>query len=282
MKLKCLGSSSSGNCYILENDFEALVIEAGIPFMTVKKALDFNINKIVGVLVSHQHLDHAKYSAEYEKAGIPVFRPYESDMERQVRTYGEFVIKSFPLVHDVPCCGFLIRHPETGKVLYARLYSMLDLDRVREYMVEVHAQVPEFRYGRYMDHENFLIALQSKFIPNDDRERLLRFTGTVENGTVAQYGDDGVTQKATIKTGIASKGEAIVPNPVRLRPFRTFIEVEQPESAFVFRMRQDGDDGVECAIFEADGGAWKNAAMKNIKEYLQFELSDLPQFTVIS
>ncbi len=163
-----------------------------------------------------------------------------------------------------------------------RLYSMLDLDRVREYLVEVHAQVPEFRYGRYMDHENFLIALQSKFIPNDDRELLLRFTGTVENGTVAQYGDDGVTQKATIKTGIASKGEAVVPNPVRLRPFRTFIEVEQPESAFVFRMRQDSDDGVECAIFEADGGAWKNAAMKNIKEYLQFELSDLPQFTVIS
>ncbi len=163
-----------------------------------------------------------------------------------------------------------------------RLYSMLDLNRVREYMVEVHAQVPEFRYGRYMDHENFLIALQSKFIPNDDRELLLRFTGTVENGTVAQYGDDGVTQKATIKTGIASKGEAVVPNPVRLRPFRTFIEVEQPESAFVFRMRQDSDDGVECAIFEADGGAWKNAAMKNIKEYLQFELGDLPQFTVIS
>lgn len=163
-----------------------------------------------------------------------------------------------------------------------QLYSMLDSDRMREYMVEVRAQVPDFRYGRYMDHESFLIALQSKFIQNDDRDLLLRFTGTVENGTVAQYGDDGVTQKATIKTGIASKGEAVVPNPVRLRPFRTFIEVEQPESAFVFRMRQDSDDGVECAIFEADGGAWKNAAMKNIKEYLQFELSDLPQFTVIS
>lgn len=119
MKLRCLGSGSSGNCYILENDSEALVIEAGIPFMTVKKALDFNISKIVGVVVSHSHRDHAKYASEYEKAGIPVFRPYESDLERQVRTYGKFVIKSFPLVHDVPCRGFLIRHPEMGKVLYA-------------------------------------------------------------------------------------------------------------------------------------------------------------------
>lgn len=163
-----------------------------------------------------------------------------------------------------------------------RLYSQLDIDRKREYMVDVEAQTPDFTYGRYMGHESFLIALQSKFISNDDRELLLKFTGTVENGTVAQYGDDGVTQKATIKTGIASKGEAIVPNPVKLRPFRTFIEVEQPESAFVFRMRQSEASGVECAIFEADGGAWKNAAMKNIKEYLQFELADMPQFTVIS
>lgn len=119
MKFRCLGSGSSGNCYILENDSEALVIEAGIPFMAVKRALDFNIRKIVGVIVSHSHGDHAKYASEYEKAGIPVFRPYKSDMGRQIRTYGKFVIKSFRLVHDVPCCGFLIEHPDTGRTLYA-------------------------------------------------------------------------------------------------------------------------------------------------------------------
>ncbi|MEI1256015.1 hypothetical protein V8Q34_14850 [Blautia sp. JLR.GB0024] len=163
-----------------------------------------------------------------------------------------------------------------------RLISALDDDRKREVLAEVNAQIPGFDYGRYIGHESFIIALQSKFIQNDDCELLLKFAGTVENGTVAQYGDDGVTQKATIKTGIASKGEAVVPNPVKLRPFRTFIEVEQPESAFVFRMRQDERNGIECAIFEADGGAWKNTAMKSIKEYLQYELSEYPNFTVIS
>lgn len=162
-----------------------------------------------------------------------------------------------------------------------RLYSQLDQDRVREYMVEVNAQLPEFKYDSYYDSEAFLIALQSKFIDNEDRALLLKFAGTVENGSVAQYDDDGVTQKATVKTGIVSKGEAIVPNPVKLRPFRTFIEVEQPESAFVFRMK--GNSGsVACAIFEADGGAWRNVAMKNVKEYLEYELADLKQFTVIS
>ena len=47
MKLKVLGSSSAGNCYILESDTEALIIEAGLPFMEVKKALNFNVRKIV-------------------------------------------------------------------------------------------------------------------------------------------------------------------------------------------------------------------------------------------
>ncbi|WP_367567261.1 hypothetical protein [Lacrimispora sp.] len=161
-----------------------------------------------------------------------------------------------------------------------KLISCLDSDRRRECLVSVKAMIPEFGYGRYMDHESFIIALQSKFIDNKDRELLLKFAGTVKDESIAQYGDDGITQKATIKTGITSVGEAIVPNPVNLKPFRTFIEVEQPESAFVFRMRQN--NGVECAIFEADGGAWKNEAMGNIKNYLASELKELPQFTVIS
>lgn len=118
MKLKVLGSGSSGNGYILENETEALIIEAGISFKEVKIALNFNISKIVGVITSHIHSDHSKAISEYEKAGIPVFKPYESEMERQVRKYEEFVIKSFPLVHDVPCFGFLVCHLECGKVLY--------------------------------------------------------------------------------------------------------------------------------------------------------------------
>lgn len=163
-----------------------------------------------------------------------------------------------------------------------KLISCLDMDRKRECLVNVEAMIPEFAYGRYMDHESFIIALQSKFIDNDDRALLLRFAGTVKDESVAQYGDDGVTQTATVKTGITSVEKAIVPNPVILRPYRTFVEVEQPDSAFVFRMRQSEGRGVECAIFEADGGAWKNEAMRNIKSYLALSLEGLPYFTVIS
>ena len=56
MNLICLGSSSKGNTYILDAGDEALILEAGVPFMEVKKKLNFNISKIVGVTVSHAHL----------------------------------------------------------------------------------------------------------------------------------------------------------------------------------------------------------------------------------
>ena len=79
MRLKVLGSGSKGNCYILENETEALVIEAGLPLMEVKRALDFNVKKIKAVIVSHVHGDHHKYWHEYVMAGIPVFEPYKNE-----------------------------------------------------------------------------------------------------------------------------------------------------------------------------------------------------------
>ena len=173
---------------------------------------------------------------------------------------------------------------EVASPTKVNLYSQLDYNRDREKLVSVSARVPEFSFNNFMDQEKFCINLQSKFIddPQTDRSLILKFAGTVEAGTVADYGDDGITQKATVKTGIVSKGDAIIPNPVKLRPYRTFLEVEQPISEFIFRMKQDKYDGINCAIFEADGGAWQIAATKAIKEYLQFELADMTQFTVIS
>lgn len=163
-----------------------------------------------------------------------------------------------------------------------KLYSQLDSDRGREYMAEVNAGLPCFPFESFISHEKFIIGMQSAFVPGNDRELVLKFAGTVESGTVASYGDDGVSQKATVKTGVASKSDALVPNPVRLKPYRTFTEVGQPESSFIFRMAEGSNEKVQCALFEADGGAWKLEAMNNIKEYLEHELEGMEQFTVIA
>lgn len=162
-----------------------------------------------------------------------------------------------------------------------QLYSELDSERGREYLVKCIANVPDFMFNRFMPHDSFCIALQSKFIDSPDRALLLKFAGTVEAGSIAEYGDDGVTQKATVKTGIASKGDAIVPNPVSLAAYRTFVEVEQPAAQYIFRMQQ-GNGGVQCALFEADGGAWAIEAMREIKGYLVEALKDIDGLVVIS
>ena len=55
MKLITVGSGSDGNCYFLKGDDEVLILDCGIPFIEVKKALGFNIRQIKGVVVTHEH-----------------------------------------------------------------------------------------------------------------------------------------------------------------------------------------------------------------------------------
>lgn len=156
------------------------------------------------------------------------------------------------------------------------LISTLNMDRERETLVTVRAEVPRINFDNWMENEKMLIAVQSQFVddPETDRAAVLKFAGTVTSGSIKEYGDDGVTQKAIVKYGVTSKVEGIVPSPCRLRPYRTFIEVEQPASEFIFRMREGSSDTVLCALFEADGGMWKNEARRNIREYLEKELED--------
>lgn len=136
MQLRCLGSGSSGNCYLLENKTECLVLEAGIPFKEVKKALDFNISKIVGVIVSHCHEDHVKYCSEYPKAGISIFKAYEI-MTPNIE-FGNFSIRPFKLEHDVECYGFHINHKEMGNLVFATdtYYVKYRFSNINHIMIE--------------------------------------------------------------------------------------------------------------------------------------------------
>jgi hypothetical protein len=75
-----------------------------------------------------------------------------------------------------------------------------------------------------------------------------------------------------VKSGIASVAEMPLPNPIALQPFRTFIEIEQPESIFVVRAHK----GPEFSLFLADGGLWKLKAIQSIKEYFRNNNVSLP------
>lgn len=121
MKLKVLSSGSHGNCYLLESDGEILILDCGIPMKDIKIGLDFDLSKVVGALVTHQHLDHSKSAEDLKKYGIPVWQPYLDgfDINRvQKRGHGKFRITSFELPHDgINNCGFLIEI-SGQKILY--------------------------------------------------------------------------------------------------------------------------------------------------------------------
>lgn len=150
------------------------------------------------------------------------------------------------------------------------VFSTFNRDYNRNVLIKAEAMLPVFKFDQFYDSEPFIIKLQSAFVPNDDRAIMLKLVGTIKEEDVREYGDNGVTQVVTAKTGVAQVGDVMVPNPVVLKPYRTFVEVDQPQSEFIFRMHK----GPSCALFEADGGAWKLTAMKGIKEYLESNLSD--------
>lgn len=131
MRLKCLGSSSAGNCYLLTSDSgETLILDCGIPIKEIKKGLNWNIMGIQGAVCTHCHSDHSLSLSELRNIGIDVFHP-SVDQNVGVVNFGSFRVQSFDLTtldgrwthtnadgSECPCCGFLITHKEMGRMLY--------------------------------------------------------------------------------------------------------------------------------------------------------------------
>lgn len=180
MKLRCLGSSSSGNCYILTaSDSESLVIEAGVDFKEVKKALDFKLRKVVACIVSHEHRDHSKYLPNFLSCGIPVLalaEVFQSFAELRGRVFAKAIVpmhgyqvggyKIFTLSvrHDVPCLGFIIEHKEMGKLLFITDTMMLEfrLPKLDHIMLEAN-----YSGGRLQEN------IDNGIMPVSMRDRLL-------------------------------------------------------------------------------------------------------------
>lgn len=140
MKVLILGSSSEGNCYILQGERETLVIEAGVKFSEIKKALKFDLSSVVGCCITHEHRDHSKALVDFLKYGIKVLalpevfashRTHSQAFCRHIAPQhgyriGSFKIMALSAYHDVPCVAFVIEHPECGRLLFATDTMMLE------------------------------------------------------------------------------------------------------------------------------------------------------------
>ena len=133
-----------------------------------------------------------------------------------------------------------------------------------------------FPFGRFINREEFVIGLQSQFVQNDDQQGIVKLCSNLEASTVAMAEDDGVSQRTTVKQGVTLKETVTVKGRVSLKPYRTFREIEQPASAFIFRLRSKDGAVPECALFEADGGKWKLDAVLAIKTWLDAKNLGMP------
>ena len=134
MRLKVISSNSTGNAYLLEaNNGDTLMVECGVRFDKIKQALHFNLGKVVGCLVTHNHSDHCKAVQDVWRAGIDVYA--SEGCHEAMGTYGThraktlvagkathvgpFKVMAFDIKHDAAePLGFLINHPECGTVLF--------------------------------------------------------------------------------------------------------------------------------------------------------------------
>lgn len=155
---------------------------------------------------------------------------------------------------------------------YVRVYSAIDeTDRGREMPYDVTAERVEIPFNRRLDYETMMITLKSKFVETPELLELVKLLGTITEENSATASDDGFSQSVVVRKGIAMKEGKVVKPIVKLKPYRTFSEVDQPESEFLVRL----SDGAQVALYEADGGAWKLQARRNVAEYLKANLTEL-------
>lgn len=131
-RLIVLATGSKGNGYILTNGEDTLLIEAGARYKEMLAGLDYKIETVNGMIISHEHKDHSKYIEQYLKKGLLVHMPRSMKNNLDLShvynaisvdigvTYelGNFTIKPFELVHSVDCLGYYIYHKDLGKMLF--------------------------------------------------------------------------------------------------------------------------------------------------------------------
>lgn len=146
-----------------------------------------------------------------------------------------------------------------------------DLREARIFYYEAQAKdVPGWDGEVKMSFDKAAVALQTRFQDGGDRDYTLTLLSQITFGAKVTYNDIGVATTVVTQKGVSLQQNSTIRPLVKLRPYRTFQEVEQPDGLFLIRIDERG-----ITFTEADGGMWKLAARKTIKAYLEEALKDM-------
>jgi hypothetical protein len=140
-----------------------------------------------------------------------------------------------------------------------------------------------FGFGHFHTIEEFIINASSKFEMTENLEKLLLIVSSIKTGDVTTVEDSGIAQSVTVanSTDFNRVGHLEISPFQQLKPFRTFSEIEQPESRFLLRVKAEKDRLPTVALFEADNSKWKLDAMKSIAEFLGQKLDGQKNINII-
>lgn len=132
-----------------------------------------------------------------------------------------------------------------------------------------------FEFGKWMPLEEFIIGMQSAFVPTDQSLAVVSMLANIANEAIRTNKDDGFSQMISVKTGLTTKSEVTVKNPVELVPVSTFREVEQPIGKFILRLNDKGRSGAPLVgLFAADIMALRLAAVGALAKYLNERIEE--------
>ena len=138
--------------------------------------------------------------------------------------------------------------------------------------IDIPGWEPEVQMG----FDQAAVALMTRFQDGGDREYTLTLLSQITTGAKVTYTDNGVASTIVTQKGAALAQNTTIKPLVKLRPYRTFQEIEQPEGIFLIRISERG-----ITFREADGGMWKLTARNTAKAWLQEQLKDMENVTVM-
>lgn len=191
----------------------------------------------------------------------------------------EYINKNVNPVEEYSGRRYIIHVDSPTKVILKREQN--EIKSTHE-LVICEAIGGRFPFNQYILPEDFLIKLQTSF-ENDDkgnRNNLIAIASNISNKMEDGIVDDGISQTVTVKKGVALKTRETIVNPIVLIPYRTFTEVQQPASPFVFRINADGKEP-RCALFDDNSGMWQIEAMENIRNYFRERFADNEQVIIL-
>lgn len=142
MKINTIATGSTGNCYVLTDDNgRSVILDCGITFENITKSKHFpGFRNIDLVCTTHCHKDHMRALKDFELSGCDILSHETLEPKVQHWDKENWEIITFPVPHNAPCWGFVLKSKATGeKACYVTDCVTLPLvEGVDHWLIEVN------------------------------------------------------------------------------------------------------------------------------------------------